>query len=139
MWGYKTDRFLYFGWFSAKVDDWLGWPSSKLSTLLYTLAGSSKWTDIITALQNARVQGRLYKSLNGGWVMAAGASVLKIKLGGLSVYNNQAKHSVTLGYGDKVQTSDIKRSVVLVDKASWLFILIILILTFLLKGNEFWH
>ncbi|MDU0355969.1 CobD/CbiB family cobalamin biosynthesis protein [Paraglaciecola aquimarina] len=38
MWGYKTPRFLYFGWFSAKFDDILGFFTAILSSVLYSLA-----------------------------------------------------------------------------------------------------
>jgi adenosylcobinamide-phosphate synthase len=138
MWGYKTEQYFNFGWFSAKVDDFLGWPSAKASALLYILAGSLKLNNGLKAFQNAKLQGRSYKSINGGWVMAAGATVLNIKLGGTAVYNNQASRSVTLGCGELVKAQDIKRSLSLVEIASWLFVSVIFFIAAIELGIVLW-
>jgi adenosylcobinamide-phosphate synthase len=35
MWGYKNPQFVHFGWCAAKMDDLLGWPSAKVSCVLF--------------------------------------------------------------------------------------------------------
>ena len=120
MWGYKNDRFLYFGWFAARMDDILGWPSAKISSLLYSCQGN-----MLKSLKNAYIQGRQYKSLNGGWVMASGATVLNFKLGGQAVYHGKVHQSVNLGCGKEVQRNDIQRSLLLVKYSAFIFILCI--------------
>ena len=117
MWGYKSPRFIYFGWCAARVDDLLGWPSAKVTTVLFAVQGK-----FLPALRNARDQGRQYKSLNGGWVMAAGASVLGISLGGTASYHGKTIESVTLGAGCEVSMSDIEPSLSLVTNALIIFI-----------------
>lgn len=121
MWGYKNDRFLYFGWFAARMDDILGWPSAKISALLYSCQGN-----ILTSLKNACIQGRKYKSVNGGWVMAAGATALNFKLGGQAIYHGKVHQSVYLGRGKEVQKNDIQRSLLLVRYSAFIFILFIM-------------
>ncbi len=112
MWGYKNSRFIYFGWFAARMDDFLGWPTAKITSLLYVCQGP-----LLIALDNAKIQGRQYKSLNGGWVMAAGATVLGIRLGGSASYHGKTIQSVTLGKGAQVSSKDIEPSLTLVSNA----------------------
>ena len=81
MWGYKTPRFLHFGYVSARMDDLLGWPSAKVTALLYAAQGNP-----LLCLKNANRQSQAYKSTNGGWTMASGATALGISLGGQSSY-----------------------------------------------------
>lgn len=117
MWGYKNSRFIYFGWFAARMDDLLGWPTAKITTLLYGCQGN-----LLSALRNARIQGRQYKSLNGGWVMASGATVLGISIGGRATYDGKVVESVTLGTGPQVTTKDVEPSLTLVGNALLIFI-----------------
>ncbi|GLX79760.1 cobalamin biosynthesis protein CobD [Thalassotalea insulae] len=118
MWGYKTPRYLHFGYASAKLDDLLGFISGKICTVLYAMQGNLK-----QALSNAYQQGNSYKSHNGGWVMAAGATVLKRQLGGTANYHGQQLNSVTLGQGRPVQAQDIKASLTIVTNASMLLVI----------------
>ena len=126
MWGYKNARFNHFGYASARLDDALGFISGKCCTLLYALQGLPKGL-FHQAIINAYSQGNQYKSHNGGWVMAAGATVMAIKLGGSAQYHGRVVHSVTLGAGHVVSIADIVQSLHVVNRASlllvtWVFI-----------------
>ncbi|NTS76337.1 cobalamin biosynthesis protein CobD [Catenovulum sp. SM1970] len=118
MWGYKNQRFIHFGWAAARLDDLLGFVSGKVCTLLYAIQGLFKGR-FLSALSNAMTQGNQYKSHNGGWVMAAGATVLNIKLGGSAIYHGQIKHSVELGQGEAIDATSIKTSIELVERAAF--------------------
>jgi adenosylcobinamide-phosphate synthase len=122
MWGYKNQRFIYFGWCAARMDDLLGWPSAKVTALLYACQASFFSSKITQALKNGYRQGQSYKSLNGGWVMATGASILNITLGGSATYHGKEIISPLLGYGEAVTKKDIIRSITLVNKAVVLLI-----------------
>ena len=117
MWGYKNSRFNSFGFFAARSDDLLGFISGKICTLLYALQ-----LPFLLALKNAYHQGNQYKSHNGGWVMAAGATVMNKALGGNSSYHGQTVTSPTLGVAlsanSKITTEDIPRSINLVRRAA---------------------
>jgi len=122
MWGYKNQRFLHFGWCAARMDDLLGWPSAKISALLYACQAHFSLAKMSKALNNGYQQSQHYKSLNGGWVMATGASVLNFTLGGTAIYHGKEVISPVLGCGKSVVKEDIFRSVSLVNKAVIIFI-----------------
>lgn len=126
MWGYKTPRFLHFGWAAARFDDLMGWPSARVTALLYNLHKrplGQQWH----AWQLSRQQAALYKSKNGGMVMATGANALGIQLGGeKALYHGQSVVSPVLGAGRKVCTTDIGKSLALLQRASLLLSLSIL-------------
>jgi adenosylcobinamide-phosphate synthase len=124
MWGYKNQRFTHFGLCAARMDDLLGWPSAKISALLYALQTNLSLLKTINALKNGYQQSQHYKSLNGGWVMATGASVLNFKLGGSAIYHGKEVISVTLGCGHALVKNDILRSVSLINKAVMTLIVI---------------
>jgi len=112
MWGYRTSRFNSFGFFAARADDVLGFISGKICTLLYALQ-----QPFMLALKNAYLQGNQYKSHNGGWVMAAGATVMNRTLGGKAFYHGKMAQSPILGEGEVVNIKDIPRSIVVVKRA----------------------
>ena len=126
MWGYKNARFIDFGYASARLDDLLGFVSGKYCTLLYAIQGI-KQGRFIKAVVNAYKQGNQYKSHNGGWVMAAGATVMARKLGGSAQYHGKEIHSVVLGYGNSVTTKDIPMSLIVVNRASVILLMLVII------------
>jgi len=128
MWGYKNSRFINFGYASARLDDLLGFISGKCCTLLYAIQGV-KQGNTIKAIVNAYWQGNQYKSHNGGWVMAAGATVMSRQLGGSALYHGKTVNSITLGCGSSVTTKDIPTSLIVVTRAS----LILLVAVFSLQ------
>ena len=121
MWGYKTPRYYYFGWAAARSDDALGFLSAKICALLYACQ-----RNFFRAMMNAAQQSQTYKSHNGGWVMAAGATTLNIQLGGRSIYQGKELLSPVLGQGASATVADIPRSLNLVRCASALFVIAIL-------------
>jgi adenosylcobinamide-phosphate synthase len=121
MWGYRTARFNGFGYASARIDDLLGFVSGKFCTLLYAIQGI-KQGRVLSSLNNAYQQGNKYKSHNGGWVIAAGATVMGVTLGGNALYHGKEVHSVTLGSGRKAVNEDIPTSLTLVKRANLLLL-----------------
>lgn len=107
MWGYRNGRFEYFGKFAARADDVLGFIPAKITALLYAMLSPARFGQI---LKNAYCQARQYKSHNGGWVMAAGATLIRIQLGGSAVYHGKTCVSPVLGQGREVQVQDIATS-----------------------------
>lgn len=126
MWGYKNSRYQYFGYASARLDDLLGLVSGKCCTLLYAIQGLAQGL-FHRALINALQQGNKYKSHNGGWVMAAGATVMRRKLGGSALYHGKIIHSLALGCGKEVTVDDIPHSLSLVSRASLLLLVLVFI------------
>lgn len=109
MWGYRTPRYLYFGWAAARFDDVMNFIPARLTALTYATLGHAAG-----ALRCWRVQGRLWESPNAGPVMAAGAGALGIQLGGPAFYHGVRKERPALGTGLPAATDDIERAVQLV-------------------------
>mgnify|MGYP003637120716 FL=1 len=124
MWGYRTEQFSYFGKFSARMDDLLGFVSAKITTLLFAAIGLLNGT-AKQALFNAYNQSKSYKSHNGGWVMASGATVINVCLGGRAVYFGKTVNSVQLGQGQAVKSKHIKASLTLVKQAVLFWLLLV--------------
>ncbi|MDR0576141.1 MAG: adenosylcobinamide-phosphate synthase CbiB [Candidatus Accumulibacter sp.] len=117
MWGYKTERFLRFGWAAARIDDLLNYVPARLTALSYAALGQTR-----AALSCWRRQGRLWESPNAGPVMSAGAGSLGLLLGGPAVYHGRAEARPALGEGRAACGEDIARALSLVRRgvALWL-------------------
>jgi len=129
MWGYRNERYRYFGWAAARLDDLLNWIPARLTALAYTLAypftGASQ-----TAWQCWREQGHQMASPNAGVVMAAGAGALQVELGGAAQYHGQWIDKPQLGLGAAVGSGDISRSLMLLHRAIFIWICVIALIEF---------
>lgn len=105
MWGYRTERFLAYGFTAARADDLLNLAPARLTAMCYALLGNTR-----TALHCWRTQARLWDSPNAGPVMAAGAGALGVVLGGAAVYHGQLEMRPVLGMGRTADASDIRRA-----------------------------
>ncbi|WP_022942490.1 adenosylcobinamide-phosphate synthase CbiB [Psychromonas hadalis] len=132
MWGYRSEQFNYFGKFSARLDDLLGFISGKITALLFALLGgfSGKFTQI---LSNAYWQSKHYKSHNGGWVMASGATLINVRLGGKAIYFGKEVESPPLGEGEQVQSKHIKNSLTVVKQAVVVWLIMVFIMELYLR------
>ncbi|MCW8885986.1 MAG: adenosylcobinamide-phosphate synthase CbiB [Motiliproteus sp.] len=123
MWGYRSDRYLHFGWAAARLDDLLNWIPARLGALALAIAGQTQ-----RGLHCWKTQGHQYDSPNGGVIMATGAGALGIRLGGKAIYQGQVKERTVLGQGRPAQAMDIERSIILVNQAVMLWIVILMLL-----------
>ena len=121
MWGYRNQRFNYFGRFAARLDDVLNYIPARLVALSYALFGNTK-----LALQCWREQSPLLKSPNAGPVMTAGAGSLNVRLGGPTYYHQIYTEKPFFGSDIKVKTSDIERSLQFIRNTLllWCFVML---------------
>ncbi|MCK5901570.1 MAG: cobalamin biosynthesis protein [Cocleimonas sp.] len=119
MWGYRSTRYQFYGYFTAKVDDVLNWIPARLTALSYAVFGDFK-----TAWHCWKTQGNQWYSPNAGPVMAAGAGALNLTLGGAAIYNGQLKQRLDLGKGDTAKAKDINRAWKMIQQSLLLWCLI---------------
>ncbi|MEW6346326.1 MAG: adenosylcobinamide-phosphate synthase CbiB [Paraburkholderia sp.] len=125
MWGYRTPRYLRFGWAAARFDDVLNWIPARLTAASYALLGDTR-----TAWRCWREQAPRWDSPNAGPVMASGAGSLNVLLGGAAVYHGAIETRPTLGAGQTASTTHIVAALQLVERTVilWLAALIVLAL-----------
>ena len=124
MWGYRTERYHYFGWAAARIDDVMNWVPARLTALSYALAGNTR-----SALRCWFTQARRWHGINPGVVMASGAGALQIKLGGKAFYHGQAIERADLGLGNTAETNDIERALQIVQRSIVIWVLAIVVIS----------
>ncbi|MFP4147522.1 MAG: adenosylcobinamide-phosphate synthase CbiB [Halorhodospira sp.] len=124
LWGYRSERFASFGLTAARVDDLLGWLPARLTALTYALLSLR----IRTSWVVARNQARHWPGPNPGVVLAAGAAALGVPLGGPATYSDGQRERPWLGDGPPATAADIERSVALVERSTWLWLTLAVIL-----------
>jgi len=121
MWGYRTPRYLYFGWAAARFDDVLNFVPARLTALTYALIGSTR-----SALHCWRVQAPHWESPNAGPVMAAGAGALGVGLGGGAYYHGEWEERPPLGLGAPPDAESIHAALRLVRSGVVLWLLLVM-------------
>ncbi|HEX2955460.1 MAG TPA: adenosylcobinamide-phosphate synthase CbiB [Chitinispirillaceae bacterium] len=102
--GYKTPRYLLFGWASARIDDLANWLPARLTTPCIVIAAALMGKNFAGAVRIARRDGLKHDSPNSGISEAAFAGALGVQLGGLNYYNGEAHYGQLIG--DSVITLD---------------------------------
>lgn len=120
MWGYRTERFRDFGWFAARLDDWLNWLPARLTALGYAVSG-----DFRRGINCWCGQAGGLDSPNAGVVMTAGAGSLGLILGGPCRYAGVEKDKPHFGTGAAPRAGDIHRALDLVHRSLLLWVLAI--------------
>jgi len=105
--GHRNERYLEFGWASARLDDLLNLPAARLTALLAALLGPSPRGAFATWARDASA----HPSPNAGPVEASFAGALGIRLGGENRYGTRTEHRAVLGAGRPAAPSDIQQSV----------------------------
>ena len=105
--GYRTERYLYFGRFAARLDDVANFIPARLTALFMVMATFLVRLDAGLALRVLRRDHANHLSPNAGYPEAALAGALGIKLGGPSVYFGKEVWKPTLGDDFKPVTIDM--------------------------------
>ncbi|CAM3607428.1 cobalamin biosynthesis protein [Vibrio aerogenes CECT 7868] len=114
MWGYKNEKYLHFGFFSAKIDDFLAWLPARITALIYAFQGSFSH-----AMDCWRTQAKACSSPNGGVVMTTGAGALNVTIGGPAYYHGVLHEKQPMGVGPYATAEAIPRANRLVERGSF--------------------
>ncbi len=117
--GHKTPRHLAFGWASARLDDLVNLPASRLTALLLIAAAAlDREADAANAWRAVRRDARQHRSPNAGWPEAAMAGALGLRLAGPRIYGEVVVDDGWMGDGRAEATAaDIRRALRLYRRA----------------------
>ncbi|CAM4381505.1 adenosylcobinamide-phosphate synthase CbiB [Paenibacillus tarimensis] len=97
--GYKNTRYIDFGWFSARLDDWLNFIPARLTGLLLVISAAvCRGMSASRAFRSIRQFARLHPSPNSGIPESAVAGALGIELGGINRYFGQPSERARMGW-----------------------------------------
>ncbi|GAF02086.1 adenosylcobinamide-phosphate synthase CbiB [Saccharicrinis fermentans] len=105
--GYKSDKYLYYGRFSAKLDDVVNYIPARITAFLMALFSFKK-----KAFRFIFWFGRAHTSPNAGYPEAALAGILDVQFGGTHVYFGKAVRKPVIGEKDRIILgSDLDKTV----------------------------
>jgi len=113
--GYRSPRYLRFGWASARLDDAANWIPARVTAAL-TIAVAPLVTPLgsrsaAAALRTVLRDGGRHPSPNAGRCEAAFAGALGVRLGGTNVYEGVTEARPGLGEGRAPEPDDARRAI----------------------------
>lgn len=96
--GYKTEKYNYFGWASARLDDLVNYFPARLTCLLFAIV-SVKPFDI---LRVSSKEAKMHRSPNAGWPESAMAWSIGIRLSGPRTYEGNLINESWLNSGGSI-------------------------------------
>jgi len=105
--GHKSERYFYFGWAAARLDDLINLPASRLTGFLF--AAAAAWSDKERGKIAVQVMVRdapKHQSPNAGWPEAALAASLGVKFGGPRSYDGSRVDLPWMGEGREILNRD---------------------------------
>lgn len=132
--GHLTPRHAAFGSASAKLDDVLNLPASRLAVFWLCLAAAVQHdANAKHALATVRSDATRHRSPNAGWPEAAMAGALGIRLSGPRSYHGTRSEDPWIGEGrSEVTTADIRRALRLYRSACAIEIVVLGLIAFLI-------
>jgi adenosylcobinamide-phosphate synthase len=109
--GYRSERYLRFGWASARLDDLLNLVPARVSAALTAVSAPVVGGSCVQAWRVWRRDGSRHPSPNAGPVEAASAGALGVTIGGSNIYDGAQEDRGTLGDGPAVVVADLGRAV----------------------------
>jgi adenosylcobinamide-phosphate synthase len=122
--GHRTPRHEAFGWASARFDDVVNLPASRLSALLIVAAAAlNRDASPVRALRALRRDASHHRSPNAGWPEAAMAGALGLRLAGPRTYGDVRVEDRWMGDGRaEADAADIDRALALYRTACLLLL-----------------
>jgi adenosylcobinamide-phosphate synthase len=136
--GHRSVKYEFFGWASARLDDLVNLPASRLAALFLIAATAIDGGAPARAAMRATLRdaGR-HRSPNAGWPEAAMAGALDLKLGGPRLYDEGFVDDAFMGDGKRdVTAKDIRTALKLMRRACLVEFIIVagLALAFNVRG-----
>jgi adenosylcobinamide-phosphate synthase len=121
--GHKSEKYLYFGWASARWDDVVNLLPARISAVFIALGAwtAESFAAMRRTLRTATVDHGKHRSPNSGWPEAAMAGAVNVQLAGPRIYNGVLVDEEMLNIGGRrnASPSDIRRAVHVFDHACY--------------------
>ncbi|OBJ16670.1 cobalamin biosynthesis protein [Mycobacterium colombiense] len=111
--GYRSPRYLRFGWAAARLDDIANYVAARVTASLVVLLAPLVGGSPSGAARAWRRDAARHPSPNAGVVEAAFAGALGVRLGGPTQYRHELQIRPTLGDGRVPAVTDLRRAVAL--------------------------
>ena len=123
--GYKNERYLAFGWASAKLDDIVNYIPARITGILLIIAAVFLRKDWKRAYCTVKKDAKKHMSPNSGYPESAVAGALRVQLGGTNYYGGIPVKTALLGSnGGELSESKIGEVVNMMYLTSLLMILL---------------
>ncbi|WP_078553208.1 adenosylcobinamide-phosphate synthase CbiB [Bacillus alkalicellulosilyticus] len=137
--GYKNEKYVTFGWASARMDDVVNWIPSRMTGILMIII--NRPTKKISKKQAFSVlfqDAKRHPSPNSGWGEAAVAALLGVQLGGQNTYKGIVSNRAKMGRPLVVLTKKhIKQAVTIMNRAVYGFVILLWVLGGIYFGFTF--
>lgn len=130
--GYKNEKFMYFGKFSARLDDVFNFIPARISAILMIIATFALRLNVKNAIKIYIRDRYNHLSPNSAHTEAVCAGALSLQLGGASTYKGKVVEKKTIG--DNIKNASIN-DILLANKlmyVSTIILIIILLILFLI-------
>jgi adenosylcobinamide-phosphate synthase len=128
--GYKNERYRYFGWISAKADDFANFIPARTTALLFILSSFILRKDWKKSARLALRDGPKNVSPNSGYPESAVAGALCVQLGGENFYFGIPQQKPLIGEPKKpINIKAVKESLHLMVVASLIAVIIAILIT----------
>ncbi len=111
--GYRSPRYLRFGWAAARLDDLVNFVAARFAAVLVVGCAPLVGGSPLGAIRAWRRDAVRHPSPNAGVVEAAFAGALGLSLGGPTQYRHELQIRPTLGDGRQPTVDDLRRAVTL--------------------------
>jgi len=111
--GYRSPRYVRFGWAAARLDDAANYVAARATAALVVICAPVVRGSPSGAVRAWRRDAARHPSPNAGVVEAAFAGALGVRLGGPTQYRHELQIRPTLGDGREPAVADLRRAVAL--------------------------
>ncbi|MDT7579568.1 MAG: adenosylcobinamide-phosphate synthase [Pseudonocardiales bacterium] len=108
--GYRSPRYLRFGWAAARLDDAANLAPARVAALLVAACAPAVGGSPRAAVRAWRRDAAAHPSPNAGPVEAAAAGALGVTLGGRTAYRHRVEERPRLGAGPPPGPADLRRA-----------------------------
>jgi len=122
--GYKTDRYLFFGRFAARLDDVANFVPARITAIIMLLV-----TGKLSSINIVFKYGKNHTSPNSGYPEAALAAIINCRFGGPNSYFGQIVNKPFIGEkARKFSTQDVHRATMINQRSELMMVMLVSVL-----------